>query len=72
MVFGADSWVTLGAFFISGDRLLSSATFFLVGIQMAPVGTSLAFLRGMPGWHARWRFGFQPGLPPMRYGSLSS
>ena len=73
LVFGADSWVTLGAFSFQASRLLLYAIYFLAGIQIGAFGTrSLAFLRGMPGWRGDGRFGFRPGFPPMRYGSPSS
>ena len=40
--------------------------------RWAPLAPSLGFLRAVPRWHGDGRFGFQPGLPPMRYGSPSS
>lgn len=45
---------------------------FWPGYGWAPLAHSAAFLRATSRWHSDGQFGFQPGLPPMRYGSPSS
>ncbi len=62
LVFGADSWVTLGAFSFQASRLLLYATFFLVGIQMGAVGTQSGILARNAGLARRWPIWLSAGL----------
>jgi peptidoglycan/LPS O-acetylase OafA/YrhL len=62
LVFGADSWVTLGAFSFQASRLLLYATFFLVGIQMGAFGTQSGILARNAGPARRWPIWLSAGL----------
>src|ERR1700730_12072351 len=62
LVFGADSWVTLGAFSFQASRLLLYGTFFLVGIQMGAVGTQSGILARNAGLARRCPIWLSAGL----------
>jgi hypothetical protein len=61
-VFGADGWITLGAFSFQASRLLLYATYFLAGIQMGAFGTQSGILARNAGLARRWPIWLSAGL----------
>jgi peptidoglycan/LPS O-acetylase OafA/YrhL len=62
LVFGADSWVTLGAFSFQASRLLLYATYFLAGIQMGAYATQFGILAQNAELARRWPIWLSAGL----------
>ena len=62
LVFGADSWVTLGAFSFQASRPLLYATYFLVGLWLGATGTEGGFLARDAGLAQRWPIWVLAGL----------
>jgi peptidoglycan/LPS O-acetylase OafA/YrhL len=62
LIFGADNWVTLGAFSLQASRPLLYAAFFLAGIQMGASGTESGFLARNGGLARQWPIWLSAGL----------
>jgi surface polysaccharide O-acyltransferase-like enzyme len=62
LVFGADNWVTLGAFSFQASRLLLYAIYFLAGILIGAVGTESGILARNAGLARRWPIWLSAGL----------
>jgi peptidoglycan/LPS O-acetylase OafA/YrhL len=62
LVFGADRWVTLGAFSFQASRLLLYATYFLAGVELGALGTQSGILARNAGLARRWPIWFAAGL----------
>jgi peptidoglycan/LPS O-acetylase OafA/YrhL len=62
LVFGADRWVTLGAFSFQASRPLLYATYFLAGIQMGAFDTQSGILARDAGLARRWPMWLSAGL----------
>lgn len=62
LVFGADSWVTLGAFSFQASRLLLYAIYFLAGILIGAFGTESGILARNAGLARRWPIWLSAGL----------
>jgi peptidoglycan/LPS O-acetylase OafA/YrhL len=62
LVFGADRWVTLGAFSFQASRLLLYATYFVAGIQLGAFGTQSGILARNAGLARRWPIWLSAGL----------
>jgi peptidoglycan/LPS O-acetylase OafA/YrhL len=62
LIFGADSWVTLGAFSLQASRPLLYATYFLAGLQMGAFGTQSGILARSAGLARRWPIWLSAGV----------
>jgi hypothetical protein len=62
LVFGADSWVTLGAFSFQASRLLLYAIYFLAGILIGAFGTESGILARNAGLARRWPIWLSAGF----------
>lgn len=62
LIFGADSWVTLGAFSFQSSRPLLYAAYFLAGIQMGAFDTRSGILARDAGLARRWPMWLSAGL----------
>jgi surface polysaccharide O-acyltransferase-like enzyme len=62
LVFGADNWVTLGAFSFQASRLLLYAIYFLAGILIGAFGTESGILARNAGLARRWPIWLSAGL----------
>ena len=62
LIFGADSWVTLGAFSFQSSRPLLYAAYFLAGIQMGAFDAQSGVLARSAGLARRWPIWLSAGL----------
>ena len=61
-IFGADNWLTVGAFSFQASRLLLYATYFLAGVQLGAFGTQSGILARNGGLARRWPIWVSAGL----------
>jgi len=62
LIFGADTWVTLGAFSLQASRPLLYAIYFLAGIQIGASGIGSGVLARSAGLARRWPIWLSAGL----------